>query len=278
MWNRHNKELVDKYGESAAIPSDAEYGEYIIRELLSFGYPVKKLYMSGGSVYAFQVQLFKGVSVVIFCHTSKNAIDLPTAQSIMAFKSMYKAQRYGVVTNTAFVPQARKHAEVNGIVLVEDFRIGHEIVDLMAEMEFVPRAFANKFVELAVESDERHYQEALDAEIRRKEEERKRREAEEAARAERPLTALEMYDAGMYGDDVSQAIIAVGNMDVVSVGGLARKMHTDPDHAKDMLVILEQLGVVSKPERAKPREVLMTAGMLEKRFRVTIPVSFGGRR
>ena len=275
MWNTRNKELVDKYGSSAAIPSNAEYGEYIIRELLSFGYPVKKLYMSGNQVYAFSIQLFTGVSAVLFCHTAKNAIDQQTTQSIMAFRSMYKASRYGIVTNTAFVPAARKLAETNGVVLIEDFRIGHEIVDLMAEMEFIPRPFANKFVAFAAESDERRYQEALEEEIRRKEEEKRRREAEEAAREERPLTALEKYDAGMYGDDVTQAIIAVGNMDVVSAGGLARKMHTNPEHAKQLLIVLEQLGVVSRPERSKPREVLMTAGMLEKRFRVSIPAYFG---
>ena len=199
MWNKNNAELVDKYAASAAVPSNTEYGEYIIRELLSFGYPIKKLHMSGGSVFAFVVQLFSGVSAVLFCHTAKGALDLATAQSIIAFKSMYKAQRYGIITNTSFIPAAKRYAETNNVILVEDFRIGHDIVELMADMEFVPRPFVNKFFELLTESEERQYQDALNAEIRKKEEERKQREAELSSSPSRPLTAAEKYDAGMYG-------------------------------------------------------------------------------
>lgn len=47
MWNRNNQMLVAKYQDPSTIPTDAEYGEYMMRELLTLGFSARRLQLGG---------------------------------------------------------------------------------------------------------------------------------------------------------------------------------------------------------------------------------------
>lgn len=278
MWNAHNKDLVEFYSHHSNVPSDAEYGEYLMRELMTLGYRVRKLSLSGGNNFIIAMDLLQNdARVVFFCKTAKTTIDSQTAQSLMALRAMYKATKHVVVTNRSFVDEAKKAAEKNHILLVEDFNIGSEIVDLLCDTDILPDSLGRQLLIYKRDADEKARLLAEERERLRLEEEAKRKkeyEADEIAE----MTPFEKYQAGVYDPRLPEAIASVSTMDVVSIGGLARRMKIEQDAAKVMLQQLAELGVVGPAERSKPREVLMTQGMIEKRFGIRVRPGLGGLR
>ena len=278
MWNTNNKDLVEYYQHHGNMPSDGEYGEYLMRELMTLGYRVRKLNMAGGNNFVIALDLLQNdARVIFFCKTAKATIDAQTANSLMALRSMYKATKHIVVTNRAFVDEAKRTAAQNNILLIEDFNIGAEIVDLLCESDIMPDSLGRQLLIYKRDADERARIRAEEIERLRAEEEAKRKkeyEADEIAE----MSPFEKYQAGLYDPRLPEAIASVSTMDVVSIGGLARRMKVEQDAAKIMLQQLAELGVVGPAQHSKPREVLMTQGMIEKRFGIRVRPGLGGLR
>lgn len=269
MWNQNNAAVVDRYGGSSGNPPDAEYGTYIMREMMSLGFPVKKLGMTGGN-FMVVMDLMDGlVRVVLLCKSAKTVIDASSAQALMAMRSICKATRYCIVTNRSFPSAARQAAAQNKILLVEDFYVGSEILDLLAAVGIMPRQMSNMMVNYRIDAEERAAAEAEEAERRRQEEEAHRKKEFEEQEV-RQMTPMEKYRNGLYDSRMPEAIAVCAQTDVISVGGLARKMRIDQDEARVLLTGLHELGVIGVAERAKPREVLMTSGMIEKKFGIRV--------
>lgn len=277
MWSTKNDALVKHYGYPTAQPSDTEYGDYVIRELLSLGFAVKRMRLSGGNHYIISLEMFGGtVRAIILCKTSHGSIDLQTAQSLMALRSMYKASKYVLLTNRGFSDQAKHVAFQNHFSVVEGFYIGCEILDFLGDADLLPSTMCKYMIYLKAESDEQ-------ARIKAEEEERLRLEAEAEAQRHRvfaveevqEMTPLERYTNGLYDPRLPEAIAAVSVMDVVSIGGLARKLKVEPETARLLLQQLEELEIVGPSEQSRPRDVIMTQGMIEKRFGIRVRTGLG---
>ena len=255
MWNRNNQMLVAKYQDPSTIPTDAEYGEYMMRELLTLGFSARRLQLGGGSQFVISVDQLDGhVRTVLFCTVTRGSLDEVTAKRLLSLRPVYKANQYGVLTNGAIPDKVRRMLEQNQVVPLEKYRIGSEIAEILGEIDIMPAALAQTLVRLRAEDVERQ----------------QRAEAARQAELHRKMTPMERYEAGMMLPNIKDAIAVVSLMDVVSIGGLARKMHIEQDEAKELLLQLAELGVVGPAERSKPRQVIMTQGMIEKKFQIRV--------
>lgn len=270
MWNRNNQMLVAKYQDPSTIPTDAEYGEYMMRELLTLGFSARRLQLGGGSQFVISVDQLDGhVRTVLFCTVTCGSLDEVTAKRLLSLRPVYKANQYGVLTNGAISDKVRRMLEQNQVVPLEKYRIGSEIAEILGEIDIMPAALAQTLVRLRAEDVERQRRAAVREEQRRREEEAARQAAQQAE-LHRKMTPMERYEAGMLLPNIKDAIAVVSLMDVVSIGGLARKMHIEQDEAKELLLQLAELGVVGPAERSKPRQVIMTQGMIEKKFQIRV--------
>ena len=283
MWNENNAGLVEKYSNPNVIPSDLEYGEYLMREFLTLGFQVKHLTVVGGSSYAIALDVLGGVAKVMFmCKITDQPMTVEMFKGFMGLRALYKADNYVLVTNKV-VPLAGKQAALqNGFTVVDNFMIGNEIVMLLIASNVVPKNFGLQLLQFKRAEEQRAAEQAVLDEIERQrieseQAELARIEAEKAARrAEAEMTPLDKYAAGMYDPRLPTALAYVATMDVVSVSGLARRMHVDQETAKMLLLNLAELGVVSQAEHSKPRSVLMTQGMIEKTFGLRVRSTLAG--
>lgn len=283
MWNENNAGLVEKYSNPSFIPSDAEYGEYLMREFLTLGFQVKHLTVAGGSSYSIVMDLLNGAAKVMFmCKVTDSQMSVDVFKGFMGLRSLCKADTYVLVTNKV-VPMAGKQAALqNGFIVVDNFMIGNEIVHLIAQAGVVPKNLCVQLLHYKYLEDKRAAEQAVldDIERQRIEAERaeqERIEAEKAARrAEAEMTPLEKYAAGKYDDRLPTALAYVATMDVISASGLARRMHIDQETAKMLLIDMEELGVVSHAEPSKPRSIRMTQGMIEKTFGLRVRSTLAG--
>lgn len=270
MWNLNNQMLVAKYQDPSTIPTDVEYGEYMMRELLTLGFSARRLQLGGGSQFVISVDQLDGhVRTVLFCTVTRGSLDEVTAKRLLSLRPVYKANQYGVLTNGAIPDKVRRMLEQNQVVPLEKYRIGSEIAEILGEIDIMPAVLAQTLVRLRAEDVERQQRAAAREEQRRREEEAARQAALQAE-LHRKMTPMERYEAGMMLPNIKDAIAVVSLMDVVSIGGLARKMHIEQDEAKELLLQLAELGVVGPAERSKPRQVIMTQGMIEKKFQIRV--------
>lgn len=270
MWNSHNRALVERYGSPSSVPTDAEYGEYIMRELLTLGYAVKRLQMAGGNHFVIAVDQMHGAArAVLFCKAARGMLDDSSVRMMLSLRPMCKAQVYGVLTNGTLSDQARRMLVQNHVIPLEEYRIGCEVLHILSDMDLLPPALGQRFAELVAVEENRV---RIQREEKRKQEELQRRQAEEAAAARQKaeMSPFEKYQAGLLSPRISEAIGVVSLMDVVSTGGLARKLHTDQEEAGELLMQLAALGIIGPAERSKPRQVLMTPGMIEKKFGIRV--------
>ena len=283
MWNENNAALVEKYSNPANIPTDMEYGEYLMREFLTLGFQVKHLTVLGGASYAIGMDLLGGVAKIMFiCKVTDQSMTPEMFKGFMGLRALYKANQYVLVTNKV-VPMAGKQAAAqNGFVVVDNFLIGNEVVNLIVQSGAVPKNFGIQLVQYKRAEEQRLAEQAVLDEI-----EQQRRDAEQAEadrlaaeaaarRAEAAMIPLEKYEAGMYDSRLPTALAYVATMDVVSASGLARRMHIDQETAKMLLINMEELGVVSHAEQSKPRSIRMTQGMIEKTFGLRVRSTLSG--
>ena len=282
MWNENNRALFERFS-AGGIPSDSEYGEYLMREFMTLGFQVKHLTVMGGSMYAIALDAVNGAAKVMFmCKVTDQPMTPEMFKGFMGFRALYKANVYVLVTNKV-VPSVGKQAALqNGFVVVDNFLIGNEVVDLLIAAHVVPQNFGTQLVQFKLAEERRAAEQAVLDEVERQRVEAEqaelaRIEAEKAARrAEAEMTPLEKYAAGKYDPRLPTALAYVATMDVVSASGLARRMHIDQETAKMLLINMEELGVVSQAEPSRPRSIKMTQGMIEKTFGLRVRSTLAG--
>ncbi|MBQ1495315.1 MAG: hypothetical protein IIZ37_10810 [Acinetobacter sp.] len=283
MWNENNQALVEKYSSLNIVPTDLEYGEYLMREFLTLGFQVKHLTVLGGSNYGIAMDLLGGAAKVMFmCKVTDQPMTAEMFKGFMGLRALHKANVYVLVTNKVVPLSGKQAAQQNGFVVVDNFLIGNEVVSLLVQSGIIPKNFGLQLVQFKRAEEQRAAEQAVLDDIERQriaaeQAEAERIAAEQAARrAEAAMTPLEKYAAGMYDSRLPTALAYVATMDVISASGLARRMHIDQETAKMLLINLEELGVVSHAEQSKPRSIRMTQGMIEKTFGLRVRSTLAG--
>jgi ribosomal protein S25 len=282
MWNENNRTLFERYS-TGGIPSDLEYGEYLMREFMTLGFQVKHLTVMGGAMYAIALAVMNGAAKVMFlCKVTEQPMTPEMFKGFMSFRALYKADIYVLVTNKLVNSAGKQAALQNGFVVADNFLIGNEVVDLLVAAHVIPQNLGTQLVQFKIAEEKRAAEQAVLDELDRQRAEAEqaelaRIEAEKAARrAEAEMTPLDKYRAGKYDSRLPTALAYVATMDVVSASGLARRMHIDQETAKMLLINMEELGVVGQAEPSKPRSIRMTQGMIEKTFGLRVRSTLAG--
>lgn len=279
MWNGSNAEAVRKYLATGKTPFDGDYGAYVAREFLALGYKVQQVKLANIMAFVFTVDLFEGrCREGVICKSSDVPLNRNTVQTLASARAVAKADKYVLVTNATLDVQAQKFVDANRIAVVDEFRMGDEVLNIIDKGGLVPQKLLMLFAQSMAQAAEMEQRlQAADETARLSEARMLHAEAlaqQASSRGPRPAakanSPMDRYLAGQMDPLMGKALTTVARTDAISTASLARKLRIPQDRAAMMLNDMEALGVVTEAEAGRPRFVRMTQAVIERTFGVKV--------
>ena len=137
-----NEALVKAYHEGYA-PSGRDYELYLMFELQNLGYDVyvTKATHDFGTDVILQVNPY--FRIIFQCKYYSAKIGNSAVQEICAAKEYYQAQMCVVISNQTYTDAATTLAVVNNVLLISNFDIGSDAVELCVALGLMPKRYVD---------------------------------------------------------------------------------------------------------------------------------------
>lgn len=268
MWNLNNQELLDRC-RRGYNPTDAEYGEYLMRELMTAGYQPRHVSAGGFDQFLIRLDLLGGRSTaVLLCKSVCGDLSAKQAKALLSLRPVCRADVYAFVCSGDVPADVAHIIQMNDTLCLAERSVGCEVFSILQDIGALPPQVVRKVTQ---------YQ-RLEQQVR--EMQSRQQEMEMAAQAAAQQAAAKVQAAREQFQPVSPAVRlalpVVAQMETISTNGLAHRMHIGAEDAKRILSELSQLGVIGPLQTGQPRRVIMTPAMIERRFGVHVRNSLRG--
>lgn len=262
MYCEDNARIERQFKNQNIVPSDVDYGGYIMREIEALGFSVERKPSNSG--FIFIITLFNGKTKAAFlCKANPGNLFIPN-DAFVSLCIIKGASLYGVITNIMLLGEKAALLRSKGYVPYGGYNIGDNIMDVLTSCGLIPSAIG-EYLKRKTADDDVAFDQSFNYLIAEPEEEIIQK-AQIFVKAER--TMVEKYEAGECDDLINDALrdFCKNHRNKISAGNLARILGIKMSRANKILYELEMLGVVGSSVDGQAREVLLTPGMIEKRF------------